>query len=75
MDGITLCDRKFVRAAGCTRGPATPDQDALPGLRVRHKVGPDDLFALWGRYYGPNATDPAGPPESRVYRQDAPPPW
>ena len=67
--GITLCDRKFVRAAGCRLGPATPDADLVAGLAVRHKVGPDDLFALWDKYYGPEATQPAGGAAERVYRR------
>ena len=69
IDGITLCDRKFVRAAGCRLGPATPDADLVAGLAVRHKVGPDDLFALWDKYYGPEATQPAGGAAERVYRR------
>ena len=52
---ITLCDRKFIRAAGCRGGAEHPDPADVANLTVRHKVPPDALRSLWRHYYGPNA--------------------
>lgn len=57
---ITLCDRKFIRAAGCSGGGAHPDSVDLANLTVRHKVLPDALRSLWHQYYGPNAAVAVG---------------
>ena len=50
---ITLCDRKFARAAGCGGGPAVLDPADVDTLVIRHKVSPDALRLLWRHYYGP----------------------